>query len=557
MGAVPAARILVVDDDESILQLVTDTLTREGYIVSSAVSPAAALNRATQVGSFRLVVSDVHLPEMTGFQMRDALRKIDGHEKTPFLFMSAGYEAVENDIATLLGDAPLLLKPFTRSDLRRMVYKALKFVRVVVGPIPGQLDRVFEDVADAQGTGILTAVDGATVKRVVFQDGKAVFAASNDPRDLIGQAYIRAGLISEKELLAAFERKEAGPVPGKPMPALAGALAALRKVTPEQSAAVFQQKTRESILDLYLWSKGALEYSEGNVTDADLPFPISVELAPLRVEGALRRKRWAAVMALFPDTNVAFERTGKPLPAGFPKTGGEKALVSLIDEGRTLAEILLEMRGQDYAVGMRLASMRKAEVLRTGPPRGFRGPREDTGDLKLPDEFETMFGDLGSELADGPPAVAASPAGPVPASAPLGETSAPRVSPEMAAATASIFATALVKMRAGDFAGARAGLEEVLSLDPMSALARERLKQVESSLAEKSRDVGLEDGRELALAVRLEDLVGRQMPAADAFVLSRLAAGKVTVGQLLRLCPFPPHEVLGILEKHLAGGVLR
>lgn len=550
----PVARILVVDDDESILQLVTDTLTREGYIVSSGVSPRAALARAAQVGRFHLVVSDVHLPEMTGFQMREALSKIDGHEKTPFLFMSAGYEAVETDIATLLGDAPLLLKPFTRADLRRMVYKALKFVRVVVGPIPGQLDRVFQEVAESDGTGILTAVDGATVKRVVFQNGKAVFAASNDPRDLIGQAYIRAGLISEKELLAAFERKtETEPAPGKPVPSLAGALAALRKVTPEQSAAVFQHKTRESILDLYLWTRGALEYSEGNVTDADLPFPISLELESLRTEGALRRARWAAAMATFPDRNVAFERTGKPLPAGFPKTGGERALLSLLDEGRTLAEILLEMRGQDYAVGMRLASLLKSEILRMAAPRGFRGPREDTGDLKLPDEFESMFGDLANELvADGAP-----PAGPIPSAPPLGEASAPRATPEMASATASIFAAALVKMRAGDLAGARAGLEQVLSLDPMSALARERLEQVEASLAEKSRNVGLEDGRELTLAVRLQDLVGRQMPAADAFVLSRLAAGKVSVGNLIRLCPFPPHEVLGILERHLAGGVLR
>ena len=61
----------------------------------------------------------------------------------------------------------------------------------------------------------------------------------------------------------------------------------------------------------------------------------------------------------------------------------------------------------------------------------------------------------------------------------------------------------------------------------------------------------------MRLAVAIQTLVGKNFPPSDAFVLSRLAAGPIAVGDLVHLCPFPEHEVLEILVRHVATGVLK
>lgn len=539
---VPSARILLLDDDEDILTLVSHTLNRDGFTVSSTGTPASALQLAERF-EFDVVIADVNLPEMNGFQFRDAYRENARLGSAPFVFLSAAEQAVEQEVATQLEGDPLLLKPFTRADLRKAVHGALKFWRVVVGRIPGQLDSVMREAEETSGTGILTAVRPEVTKKVVFQEGKVVFAFSSDPRDLIGQAFIRAGLLSERDLLAAFEKSAQMPaIPGTP--ALAAALAALRKVTPEQSRAVFERKVRESVLELFLWKSGEVEFAECELRDQDRPFAIVIDPKGLREEGRAHRVNWEKVEALLPDRTVAFARTGKKLPAGFPRTAGERQLLQLVDDGRSFAEILLDTRGQDYAVGMRLASLVRAGVLVTESSRGFRGaahPDEAGADLHPDRDFEQSFEKLFDEI-EPPPSRSPSPFSPAPKEAP----------PPWATA----FASALVLLRRGDAEGARRELLRVLELDPRNAFARASLDKAQRQISEQARKSGLADDRVLALAVPVSTLVGKAMTPNDAFVLSRLAAGRMTVAQLLQVCPLPDFEVLAILQRCVESGLV-
>lgn len=538
----PSARILLVDDDEDILALVSHTLNRDGFTVSSAGVPSSALQLAKRF-EFDLVIADVNLPEMNGFAFREAFRAGALGSAVPFVFLSAADQAIELEIASRLKGDPLLLKPFTRADLRKAVHAALQFWRVVVGPIPGQLDNVMREAEETSGTGILTAVRPEITKKVVFLDGKVVFAFSSDPRDLIGQAFIRAGLISEHDLLAAFQKSaETPPPPGTP--ALGAALMALRKVTPEQSRAVFERKVRESVLDLFLWKSGEVEFAETELREADRPFSIVIETSELRAEGRVHRANWAKVEALLPDRNVAFAPTGKDLPAGFPGTAGERQLLRFLQEGRSFAEILLETRGQDYAVGMRLASLVRAGVLVPEPSKGFRGPADPAeagADLHADRELETSFEALFEELA--PPTRSPSPF----------EPSEKEAAPPWAKA----FASALVLLRKGAAEEARRELLRVLQLDPRNALARASLEKAQRMISEQARTSGLADDRVLGLALPLAKIVGRKMTPNDAFVLSRLAAGRMSVAQLLQVCPFPEFETLTILQRAIADGLVR
>jgi two-component system cell cycle sensor histidine kinase/response regulator CckA len=60
------ARILVVDDEPNVLQVVASVLERAGYETTTALGPLRALEIITIRGAFDLVVSDVVMPEMCG-----------------------------------------------------------------------------------------------------------------------------------------------------------------------------------------------------------------------------------------------------------------------------------------------------------------------------------------------------------------------------------------------------------------------------------------------------------------------------------------------------------
>src|SRR5207249_6232688 len=75
-------------------------------------------------------------------------------------------------------------------------------------------------------------------------------------------------------------------------------------------------------------------------------------------------------------------------------------------------------------------------------------------------------------------------------------------------AVSETFSRALVDFREGRLEAARAGLGEVLALEPLNALARERLAEVERALTDRARAAGLTDRRRVRLSIPVQKLVG-------------------------------------------------
>jgi signal transduction histidine kinase len=115
-----AERLLVVDDEALVRDMTARLLRRQGYEVSEAAGPRAALEQIERhPGRFSLLVTDVVMPEMSGVELAAAVRRID--PDLPVLFMS-GYEPGLFDRS----DAPdLLQKPFTPAQLMSAVERAL------------------------------------------------------------------------------------------------------------------------------------------------------------------------------------------------------------------------------------------------------------------------------------------------------------------------------------------------------------------------------------------------------------------------------------------------
>jgi DNA-binding response OmpR family regulator len=106
-------RILVIDDDAELCELLGEYLGQEGFAVESVNEGAAGLDRALS-GAHALVVLDVMLPEMNGF---DVLRRIRERSKVPVLMLTARGDDVDRIVGLEMGADDYLPKPFNPREL--------------------------------------------------------------------------------------------------------------------------------------------------------------------------------------------------------------------------------------------------------------------------------------------------------------------------------------------------------------------------------------------------------------------------------------------------------
>lgn len=115
-------RILVVDDEKDISDILQFNLENEGYIVDVATSGEEALSKITDV--HHLIILDVMMGGMSGFKMAETLRKAENY--VPIIFLTA--KNSENDILTgfSLGGDDYIAKPFSVKEVLARVRALLK-----------------------------------------------------------------------------------------------------------------------------------------------------------------------------------------------------------------------------------------------------------------------------------------------------------------------------------------------------------------------------------------------------------------------------------------------
>jgi len=108
--------ILIVEDDDAIRNNVTRLLKLEGYDIVSAINGALGLERARQVRP-DVVISDVSMPEMNGFELLEAIRADKGLAATAVMLLTALDDRASMRRGMTAGADDYLAKPFTRIEL--------------------------------------------------------------------------------------------------------------------------------------------------------------------------------------------------------------------------------------------------------------------------------------------------------------------------------------------------------------------------------------------------------------------------------------------------------
>ncbi|MCB9421662.1 MAG: response regulator transcription factor [Ardenticatenaceae bacterium] len=119
-------KILVAEDDHDIRELIVLTLQFSGFDVTSVENGAAAVQAAKDNGGkFDLILMDVRMPHMTGYEACRRLKETELTKNIPVIFLSAKGQEGEVQTGLDLGAEQYILKPFAPDDLINTVSSIL------------------------------------------------------------------------------------------------------------------------------------------------------------------------------------------------------------------------------------------------------------------------------------------------------------------------------------------------------------------------------------------------------------------------------------------------
>lgn len=119
-----AQRILVVDDVADVTEMIALFLKHAGFDVATANSAATAL-QVTSENQFDLIISDIGMPEMNGYDLAQSLRQREGYEMTPMIAVTGYTEYDDSGRSLAAGFNAHLTKPINPSHLLNVIGELL------------------------------------------------------------------------------------------------------------------------------------------------------------------------------------------------------------------------------------------------------------------------------------------------------------------------------------------------------------------------------------------------------------------------------------------------
>ena len=171
------SRVLIIDDDEELCELVSEYLDVEGF-ETSVVNDGASGLKAALSGSYDLAILDVMLPKMNGFEV---LKNLRAESSLPVLMLTARGDDMERIVGLESGADDYLPKPF---NPRELVARLRAILRRAAGDGDKAVDKiVVEDIelseasrsAKLSGEEItLTSVEFDLLKHLLLEAGKII-----------------------------------------------------------------------------------------------------------------------------------------------------------------------------------------------------------------------------------------------------------------------------------------------------------------------------------------------------------------------------------------------
>jgi DNA-binding response OmpR family regulator/tetratricopeptide (TPR) repeat protein len=368
--------VLVVDDDRHVQRMLGDALTGAGFSVTMERDGESAL-KAFEGRAFDVVVLDVLLPLLNGYEVARRIKSTPAGAKVPVLMISGIYksrlqakEAVERH-----GAAAFVEKPFKLGALFDKLKGVLKErypsppPPQKPSPEPTRADPLADPRAEAEAAQVNSTAAPATsargdfteapfaevlanlhrqgatgalllrrekVKKIIyFRQGVPVSVKSNRLSECLGRVMVREGMLSEADCENSLERMKAS---GRQQGTV---LIEMGVISPHNLRYALDLQLRQKLMDVFSWISGEWQFNPAALPPPDT---IRLELSPAAIihEGVRRGFDEARLRARMGDVvDRVVWPTEDPLFAGQDMGLGEEELQMLarMDGSRTVAEL--------------------------------------------------------------------------------------------------------------------------------------------------------------------------------------------------------------------------
>lgn len=190
-------KVVLIDDDAEIRELVERVLGSAGYDVASLADPlqAVAFVRAEQPD---VVLSDISMPGLDGYGVVRALQNDAETARYPVVFLTANRDFAARVQAFRFGVVDYVTKPFTRDSLLRKLERALALAEHRSGVLTGEGRALLAGAREDSRSGVLSVPGPGGPARVVVRAGEVVE----------GGAALEQGTVSEAEFRELDARRE-------------------------------------------------------------------------------------------------------------------------------------------------------------------------------------------------------------------------------------------------------------------------------------------------------------------------------------------------------------
>jgi Domain of unknown function (DUF4388) len=256
------------------------------------------------------------------------------------------------------------------------------------------LQDLVEFLARRRASGSLACERGTVRKTIHLLDGVAVGAASNDPREYLGQLLLNFGHITEEQLTKAFETQEETKV------RLGQVLTMVGLVTPAVIRDTLAIKIRETLLDAFVWDSGVFRVDEAPPPPPD-ELDAQVPLADMLREVEFRTTAWQAFRAQFPTGTATLVVHEAKVPRDLPEGGVDERLLALAREGKTIDELGLALHAADFHLYQRLYALHRQGVVEAAASAS-PGPATMAGPDETPEQARELAALLRAALLEPP-----------------------------------------------------------------------------------------------------------------------------------------------------------
>jgi two-component system chemotaxis response regulator CheY len=118
--------ILIVDDSESIREVISQGLEAEGYIVTRGVNGSDGLEKLRMTHNIHLVITDLNMPLMNGIELLTEIRRLEEYKYLPVIILTTESQELKRQEAKAAGATGWITKPFSNQKLIAVVKKILR-----------------------------------------------------------------------------------------------------------------------------------------------------------------------------------------------------------------------------------------------------------------------------------------------------------------------------------------------------------------------------------------------------------------------------------------------